>query len=115
MSTGPGVCRPNCDRAGLRGQVRAWLAGNGYASAANFKALDHLMLLVAVRGEASQTGRGDAGGTALPEGWQHMAARLASPSSWTTGAAPPPPPPDPRQTSQPAGRPASRPGTRDGT
>ena len=47
----------NCDLAGLRGQIRAWLADNGYASAANFKALEHLMLLVAVRGEATQTGR----------------------------------------------------------
>ena len=47
----------NCDLAGLRGQIRAWLAGNGYASAANFAALEHLMLLVAVRGEAAQTGR----------------------------------------------------------
>ena len=47
----------NCDLAGLRGQIRAWLADNGYASAANFKALEHLMLLVAVPGEASQTGR----------------------------------------------------------
>ena len=70
----------NCDLAGLRGQIRAWLADNGYASAANFKALDHLMLLVAVSGEAAQTGRGGAGGAALPEGWQHMAARLATPA-----------------------------------
>jgi transposase len=71
----------NCDLAGLRGQIRAWLADNGYASAANFAALDHLMLLVAVHGEASQTGRkGDAGGTALPPGWEKMAARLATPA-----------------------------------
>ena len=69
----------NCDLAGLRGQIRAWLAGNGYASAANFKALEHLMLLVAVRGEATQTGRLPAG-TALPGGWQDMAARLATPA-----------------------------------
>ena len=38
----------NCEQAGLREQIRAWLADNGYASAANFKALEHLMLLVAV-------------------------------------------------------------------
>ncbi|HTQ92829.1 MAG TPA: hypothetical protein VMK84_25370 [Streptosporangiaceae bacterium] len=39
------------------------------------------MLLVAVTGEASQTGRkGDAGGTALPPGWEKMAARLATPA-----------------------------------
>jgi transposase len=69
----------NCDLAGLRGQIRAWLADNGYASAANFKALEHLMLLVAVRGEATQTGRLPAG-TALPGGWQDMAARLATPA-----------------------------------
>ena len=69
----------NCDLAGLRGQIRAWLAGNGYASAANFTALEHLMLLVAVRGEAAQTGRLPAG-TALPAGWQDMAARLATPA-----------------------------------
>jgi transposase len=69
----------NCDLAGLRGQIRAWLAGNGYASAANFAALDHLMLLVAVHGEAAQTGRLPAG-TSLPAGWQDMAARLATPA-----------------------------------
>jgi transposase len=70
----------NCDLAGLREQIRAWLADNGYASAANFKALDHLMLLVAVSGEASQTGRGDAADAALPAGWEKMAARLATPA-----------------------------------
>jgi transposase len=69
----------NCDLAGLRGQIRAWLADNGYASAANFAALEHLMLLVAVHGEATQTGRLPAG-TALPAGWQDMAARLATPA-----------------------------------
>jgi transposase len=69
----------NCDLAGLRGQIRAWLAGNGYASAANFAALEHLMLLVAVHGEATQTGRA-AAGTALPAGWEKMAARLATPA-----------------------------------
>jgi transposase len=70
----------NCDLAGLRGQIRAWLADNGYASAANFAALEHLMLLVAVHGEASQTGRSSAAGTALPAGWEKMAARLATPA-----------------------------------
>jgi transposase len=70
----------NCDLAGLRGQIRAWLADNGYASAANFKALDHLMLLVAVSSEAAQTGRASTGGTALPPGWEKMAARLATPA-----------------------------------
>ncbi len=69
----------NCDQAGLRGQIRAWLAGNGYASAANFTALDHLLLLVAVSGEASQTGRGGTA-AALPAGWEKMAARLATPA-----------------------------------
>ena len=73
------VAAANCDLAGLHGQIRAWLADNGYASAANFKALEHLMLLVAVRGEATQTGRLPAG-TALPGGWQDMAARLATPA-----------------------------------
>jgi transposase len=70
----------NCDLAGLRGQIRAWLADNGYASAANFAALEHLMLLVAVHGEATQTGRSGAAGAALPAGWQDMAARLATPA-----------------------------------
>jgi hypothetical protein len=37
------------------------------------------MLLVAVTGEASQTGRADGSGT-LPEGWEKMAARLATPA-----------------------------------
>jgi transposase len=69
----------NCEQAGLRDQIRAWLADNGYASAANFAALDHLMLLVAVTGEAAQTGRGT-GGRALPAGWEKMAARLATPA-----------------------------------
>jgi len=69
----------NCDLAGLRGQIRAWLADNGYASAANFTALEHLLLLVAVHGEAAQTGRRP-GGTALPPGWEKMAARLATPA-----------------------------------
>jgi transposase len=69
----------NCELAGIREQIRAWLADNGYASAANFKALEHLMLLVAVTGEASQTGRAGAG-RALPAGWEKMAARLATPA-----------------------------------
>jgi hypothetical protein len=69
----------NCEQAGLAGQIRAWLADNGYASAANFAALEHLMLLVAVTGEAAQTGRAGAAG-ALPEGWEKMAARLATPA-----------------------------------
>src|SRR5215470_3580522 len=69
----------NCEQAGLEARIRAWLADNGYASAANFKALEHLMLLVAVTGEAAQTGRGG-GGRALPAGWEKMAARLATPA-----------------------------------
>jgi transposase len=59
----------NCDLAGLRGQIRAWLAGNGYASAANFKALEHLMLLVAVHGEAHPD--------RTAAGWHRAAGRLA--------------------------------------
>ena len=70
----------NCELAGIREQIRAWLADNGYASAANFAALEHLMLLVAVTGEASQTGRRGGGGRALPAGWEKMAARLATPA-----------------------------------
>jgi transposase len=69
----------NCELAGLRDQIRAWLADNGSASAANFAALEHLMLLVAVTGEAAQAGRGT-GGRALPAGWEKMAARLATPA-----------------------------------
>jgi transposase len=69
----------NCSLTGLEGRIRAWLADNGYASTANFQALEHLMLLVATTGEASQTGRG-AGGRALPGGWEKMAARLATPA-----------------------------------
>jgi transposase len=69
----------NCELAGLAGQIRAWLADSGYASAAAFTELDHLMLLVAVRNEAAQAGRGD-GRQALPEGWEKMAARLATPA-----------------------------------
>jgi transposase len=69
----------NCELAGLAGRIRAWLADNGYASAASFAELDHLMLLVAVSAEAAQTGRTDGSGT-LPEGWEKMAARLATPA-----------------------------------
>ena len=54
-----GAAAANCELAGLAGQIRAWLADSGYASAATFKDLDHLMLLVAVRNEAAQAGRGD--------------------------------------------------------
>lgn len=70
----------NCELAGLAGRIRGWLADNGYASAANFKALEHLMLLVAVSREAAQTGRADGPGGELPPGWEHMAARLATPA-----------------------------------
>jgi transposase len=69
----------NCELAGLAGRIRAWLADSGYASAVTFKELDHLMLLVAVRNEAAQAGRGD-GRTAVPPGWEKMAARLATPA-----------------------------------
>jgi transposase len=69
----------NCDQAGIGGQIRAWLADNGYASAASFAALQHLMLLVAVTGEAAQTGR-DRTGSPVPAGQQDMAARLATPA-----------------------------------
>jgi transposase len=69
----------NCELAGLAGRIRAWLADSGYASAATFKELDHLMLLVAVRNEAAQAGRGD-GRDTVPEGWEKMAARLATPA-----------------------------------
>ena len=69
----------NCELAGLAGRIRGWLADNGYASAQNFKDLDHLMLLVAVSAEAAQAGRADGGG-AVPPGWEKMAARLATPA-----------------------------------
>jgi transposase len=72
----------NCDLAGLAGLIRAWLADNGYASTAAFTELDHLMLLVAVHGEAAQAGRAGGAGAAagLPPGWEKMAARLATPA-----------------------------------
>ena len=69
----------NCELAGLAARIRAWLADSGYASAAAFAELDHLMLLVAVRNEAAQAGRGD-GRQAVPPGWEKMAARLATPA-----------------------------------
>jgi hypothetical protein len=69
----------NCELAGLAGRIRCWLADNGYASAASFAELDHLMLLVAIRNEAAQAGRAAAGQT-LPPGWEKMAARLATPA-----------------------------------
>jgi transposase len=69
----------NCELAGLAGRIRAWLADSGYASAAAFTELDHLMLLVAVRNEAAQAGRGH-GRDTPPPGWEKMAARLATPA-----------------------------------
>jgi transposase len=69
----------NAGLAGLAGQIRAWLADSGYASAAAFKEPDHLMVLVAVRNEAARAGRGD-GRQAVPPGWEKMAARLATPA-----------------------------------
>jgi transposase len=69
----------NCELAGLAARIRAWLADSGYASAAAFAELDHLMLLVAIRNEAAQAGRGD-GRQAVPPGWEKMAARLATPA-----------------------------------
>jgi transposase len=69
----------NCEPAGLAGRIRAWLADSGYASAAAFAELDRLMLLVAVRNEAAQAGRG-VGRNTLPPGWEKMAARLATPA-----------------------------------
>ena len=69
----------NCELAGPAARIRGWLADSGYASAAAFKELDHLMLLVAVRNEAAQAGRGD-GRTTVPPGWEKMAARLATPA-----------------------------------
>ena len=69
----------NCELAGLAGQIRGWLADSGYASAAAFAELEHLMLLVAVRNEAAQAGRGD-GRQTVPPGWEKMAARLATPA-----------------------------------
>jgi transposase len=70
----------NCELAGLAGRIRAWLADNGYASAASFAELDHLMLLVAVGKEAAQAGRAAASAGTLPAGWEKMAARLATPA-----------------------------------
>jgi transposase len=69
----------NCELAGLAARIRAWLADSGYASAAAFAELDHLMLLVAVRNEAAQAGRGD-GRDTVPPGWEKMTARLATPA-----------------------------------
>jgi transposase len=65
--------------AGLRDQVRAWLADNGYASAASFAELEDLLLLVAVTSEGAQAGRRD-GGRGTPEAWKPMQARLATPA-----------------------------------
>jgi transposase len=73
------VAVANCELADLAGRIRGWLADNGYASAASFRDLDHLMLLVAVSGEAAQAGRAGGGG-AVPPGWEKMAARLATPA-----------------------------------
>jgi transposase len=65
--------------ASLTDQVRAWLADNGYASAANFAELEDLCLLVAVTSEGAQAGRRD-GGRETPEAWKPMQARLATPA-----------------------------------
>src|ERR1700683_4046049 len=65
----------NCQLTGLEQQIRAWLADSGYASAANFAALNHLLLLVSVRAAAAQTGR-TTDAAAVPAGWEAMASRL---------------------------------------
>jgi transposase len=65
--------------AALREQIRAWLADAGFASGANFDALEDLLLLVAVTCEAAQTGRRD-GGRDTPEAWKPMQSRLATPA-----------------------------------
>jgi hypothetical protein len=82
LVTMTGTAITNCEMAGIPDQIRGWLADSGYASAANFTALDHLMLLVAVSKEAVQTGRDGHDSTpgAVPAGWEKMAARLATPA-----------------------------------
>jgi hypothetical protein len=65
--------------AGVQQRIRAWLADAGFASAANFAELQNLLLLVAVKREAAQAGRADAGRD-TPPGWQDMAARLDTPA-----------------------------------
>lgn len=65
--------------ASLRDQVRAWLADAGYASGPSFEELSDLLLLVAVRGEAAQTGRKQKEHD-IPGPWKPMAERLATPA-----------------------------------
>jgi transposase len=78
----PGMIRAghaSAQAAGIGSQFRVWLADSGYASAANFAELDQYLLLVAVSGEAAQTGRASAP-AAVPAGWEKMAARLDTPA-----------------------------------
>jgi len=70
----------NWAAAGVTGQVGAWLADNGYASTANFQALAHLPLLVAVTGGGRHDGRSapDAD-KPPPAGWAQMSAWHGTP------------------------------------
>ena len=79
----------NCALAGLAGQIRAWLADNGYASAANFAALEHLMLLVAVTGEAAQPAAAPAAARCRPAGRKWPPGWPPRPGRSCTSAAPP--------------------------
>ena len=64
---------------GLRDLVRAWLADNGYASAANFAELEEHLLLVAVTSEGAQAGRRDSS-SETPEPGSRCQSRLAAPA-----------------------------------
>ena len=75
-----GAAAANCELAGIRDQIRAWLADNGYASAANFAALEHLMLLVAVTLARPARPAAPAAAARCRPGWEKMAARLATPA-----------------------------------
>ncbi|OJF10176.1 transposase [Couchioplanes caeruleus] len=71
----------NCAAAGIDGQVAAWLADSGYASAANFAALNDLPLFVSVTQEYRQTHSPHPPQPAsVPAGQRDMAARLATPA-----------------------------------
>ena len=73
--------RRNCVAAGITATVQAWLADNGYASAANFDALAGMPLFVAVTKEEKQIGlRESAGEETVPLGQREMAARLDTPA-----------------------------------
>jgi transposase len=76
------ITRANLDTAAITTPIGVALFDNGYASDANFTAeLPVTTLLIAVNGEAVQTGRDTTSPSTTHPAWQTMTARLAEPAN----------------------------------